>query len=206
MLGTQETKLTGCDISTAGIRLGKEKYPKINFRHFDGEGLPFEDQSFDLVTTMFALEHTEKPEILILEMLRVTKRNGYVIFLAPNYGAPNRASTNFKGSRLKKLFFGFFADFKDYHDSLGWNSVSPEEINIDTFESDSDTTIEPYLGSLKKFLENHGTLTIKSDSLWGLERENPTAVQKIFHGLSNLGLIPIVYWGPHLFIMVRKII
>ena len=48
------------------------------------EKLPFADNSFDLVTMAWVLEHLEHPEIVFQEIHRVLKSGGRVIFLTPN--------------------------------------------------------------------------------------------------------------------------
>jgi SAM-dependent methyltransferase len=50
---------------------------------YDGEHLPFPDESFDTVLNVQVLEHTPRPRRLIAEIARVLKRNGVLIMVAP---------------------------------------------------------------------------------------------------------------------------
>lgn len=54
--------------------------------HFGyGESLPFEDSSFDLVTSWYVLEHVANVEKCIEEMIRVLKPGGTIFINAPDY-------------------------------------------------------------------------------------------------------------------------
>lgn len=52
-----------------------------------GENLPFPADSFDLVFSSTVLEHTQDPEQVLREAVRITRVNGYVQFVYPNYGS-----------------------------------------------------------------------------------------------------------------------
>ena len=43
------------------------------------ENLPFEDETFDLVSSRYAFHHFPDPKPVISEMARVCKRGGYAI-------------------------------------------------------------------------------------------------------------------------------
>jgi SAM-dependent methyltransferase len=45
----------------------------------DGERLPFETSSFDVAASMLALHHTHRPELLVAELVRVTKPGGTIL-------------------------------------------------------------------------------------------------------------------------------
>ncbi len=49
-----------------------------------GEQLPFPDATFDLVVSVWVVEHLETPEKVFAEVARVMKPNGHFIFLTPN--------------------------------------------------------------------------------------------------------------------------
>lgn len=75
-------KVTGVDIATnlleqAGKRATKEKLD-ICFKEGDAEELPFDDQSFDVVLTMFGAMFAPRPERAAAELLRVCKPGGLV--------------------------------------------------------------------------------------------------------------------------------
>src|SRR5205823_1401841 len=50
--------------------------------------LPFSDESFDIVYSAYALEHTEQPETVLLESMRVLKPGGVLHFELPNFLTP----------------------------------------------------------------------------------------------------------------------
>jgi SAM-dependent methyltransferase len=50
-----------------------------------GEGLPFADASFDLVTTFQTLEHVSDVDVCVSEMLRVLRPGGILYLRAPDY-------------------------------------------------------------------------------------------------------------------------
>lgn len=52
------------------------------------ESLPFADASFDLVLSLWTLEHLRRPETVFREIYRVLKRGGYFGFVTPNRQSP----------------------------------------------------------------------------------------------------------------------
>jgi ubiquinone/menaquinone biosynthesis C-methylase UbiE len=62
----------------------KEKKTNVRFVQGDANDLPFEDNSFDVVTCQTLLIHLKKPERALREMKRVVKPNGIVICSEPN--------------------------------------------------------------------------------------------------------------------------
>jgi ubiquinone/menaquinone biosynthesis C-methylase UbiE len=50
-----------------------------------GEKLPFDDDSFDCVTSFQTLEHVDDPYKVIIEMIRVTRVGGGIILRCPDY-------------------------------------------------------------------------------------------------------------------------
>ena len=196
--------LTGIDVSLTAIRKAGAKYKNINFVSGNIEKLPFPAASFDLVYSAFVFEHLDTPEVVIKEAVRVLKPGGNLLIIAPNYGAPNRASPPFKESRTNKLLKGFINDFfLNNSKSLGWKKVIPIA-NKDTYEMDWDTTIEPYLGSFIPFIKNLGVKVVKTSSSWEEEEKGANLMQKIFRFFGELGIYPFSNWGPHLILLATK--
>ena len=51
-----------------------------------GESLPFPDESFDIVySAMYVLEHTEIPELVLCEAVRVLRPGGTLFMEMPNF-------------------------------------------------------------------------------------------------------------------------
>jgi len=61
----------------------KINYPKIKYLKFNGKNLPYESNFFDRVIISHCLEHIEKPEIFLNELIRVTKLNGIISIALP---------------------------------------------------------------------------------------------------------------------------
>lgn len=178
-LGNLKTKRFGCDVGSFSQKLG--------FKRFNGIKLPFESNYFDRVVSFFVLEHTQEPQKLLIEMVRVLEPGSLLILLCPNFGAPNRASPNFKGPRWKKLFF-----------NPHWNKVIPKTDSMKNFQSDFDTLIEPYLVDVANLLKQNGLKIIETNSYWEMELKNAKIWQKLFRYFFK-------NWGPHLFIVVQKL-
>lgn len=90
------SKLVGADISADMILLAKERLsnPKIELVKIDGQTLPFEDNSFDIVFTVTVLQHNTDEEMLkniINELCRVSG-DKLVLF--------ERIESTIKGSEL----------------------------------------------------------------------------------------------------------
>jgi len=202
-IADKNTHIFGIDISPKAIAIAKKKYPRFNFRVGNLEKLPFHDEKFDLVYSAFVFEHLDNPKKVIKEGIRVLKRGSCLLIAAPNFGAPNRASPPFKGSRFLKLITGFIKDFVPSGD-LGWQKVKPIA-DTEKYESDWDTTVEPYVGSLVKYLRKCGLTITHFSSGWKMEKANASALQKIFKILGEAGIYPFKNWGPHLVVVAQKL-
>lgn len=66
------------------------KYPPEFSKHMimaKGESLPFEDNSFDLVTSYQTLEHVDSVSECLKEMIRVLKPGGFLYIKCPDYNS-----------------------------------------------------------------------------------------------------------------------
>lgn len=75
-------KLEGIEYLQAAIDLGKKTYPDIKIVKGDIYELPYKDNAFDLVLCTEVLEHLEKPQDAIKELVRVSKK--YLVISVPN--------------------------------------------------------------------------------------------------------------------------
>ncbi len=69
----------GVDIENSGRSLHMKKPDYF----YDGEILPFENESFDLVLSTQVLEHVPNPQKILNEMARVCKKGGFVVVSLP---------------------------------------------------------------------------------------------------------------------------
>jgi len=195
---------TGVDVSSFAINKAGKQYPHHKFILVKGEKLPFSSNSFDLVYSTFVLEHTQDQELFIKEMFRVTKKDGSIAILCPNYGSPNRRSPVSVEKPLKKLLLGFLQDlFPTRNSSLSFTKVTPQK----KFKNpDDDTTCEPYLLKLQRYVSHFSNIKIgKSSSLWEIDDHANSIHQRLFKFLGILNIFPFKHWGPQLFIVLRKI-
>jgi len=77
----------GVDLKDSKVSVGKKEYSKISKRllSYEGEVLPYEDDSFDVLMMFDVIEHIPNVEkFLSGEVARVLKKGGYFIFQTPN--------------------------------------------------------------------------------------------------------------------------
>jgi ubiquinone/menaquinone biosynthesis C-methylase UbiE len=77
--------VVGCDADPASI--GKHR-TLSRLVVADLEALPFQAETFGLVTTNMVLEHLDRPAAVFAELTRVLKRGGRVIVHTPNVWSP----------------------------------------------------------------------------------------------------------------------
>lgn len=191
----------GVDISRKAIEIAQEKYKNIKFVRGDLEKLPLKTGAADLVYSAFVLEHTNDPEKVLVEAVRVAKNGGDIVFVAPNYGAPNRCSPPFRGSRIRKLLVGLLNDFLNIEPGLGWRKVKPI---VAKYEMDFDTTVEPYVKTLLTYLNGLGAEIVYWDTCWEEELPNVKIHQRFFRLLGEGKVYPFRYWGPHMVVHAVK--
>jgi ubiquinone/menaquinone biosynthesis C-methylase UbiE len=194
-INNRKAEKIGVDQSEIAISLATKQYPSIRFIKIKNK-LPFHDSYFDFVFSAFVLEHTTDPDQFLIEAVRVLSPNGILLLTAPNFGSPNRASPNNKIPRINKLFKGIINDlsliFTSKTYKLNWQHVKPQNKYK---EIDADTTVEPYLLSLEKYLASLGIKKISSSSLWSQEKG---------FKLSQIFFRHFFYWGPHILYVGMK--
>ncbi|MCW5200492.1 class I SAM-dependent methyltransferase, partial [Desulfobulbus sp. F4] len=73
--------VSGVDISEKELAIAREKVAGV-FVQAPMEHLPFEAGLFDIVTSFYAIQHTEDVPKTLLEMIRVAKPGGVIMVLA----------------------------------------------------------------------------------------------------------------------------
>lgn len=105
------------------------KQPNIHFRVADASHLPFQPDTFDIVTCICVLEHVDNPTAVIREAYRVCRKRGTGVFVTPNLGRPSRMILAMRGIH-KRVRSGHKQGW-DYHlfkDNLVYNGWFVERI------------------------------------------------------------------------------
>lgn len=107
-LGFDPANMAGIDLENERIEVARRQAPSVDFRAGDARELGYADQTFDLVleSTMFVLMTDEiAAKAIASEMIRVTKKGGYVMLVDWRYGKPG--SSTYRGlskARVASLF------------------------------------------------------------------------------------------------------
>lgn len=75
-------------------RFFKNQGAAVTFKHGDAHSLPYDDDSFDVVTCQTTLIHLRNPKTAITEMRRVVKPGGLVLCAEPNNIAGSLVRSN----------------------------------------------------------------------------------------------------------------
>lgn len=190
---------TGLDINKYAIKLARKKYKDLTFLTYDGSKFPFDNESFDFVYSAYVLEHTTSPFLFIDEMCRVLKKGGQLCLITPNFGAPNRRSPNSIESKPVKLLTGLLDDLF-FCEDLKLTKVVPK---LKYRHIDDDTTVEPYVRKIARYLTEKGLKQKDCRSLWEID-EGKSIYWKGLKKLGESGIYPFYYWGPQAFVRYQK--
>lgn len=80
----EDCSISGVDLSGKAIAVCQERLPQGKFYAQPAETLPFDDDSFDVVTCLGSLEHFVDPVSSLKEMARVAKADAKIVILVPN--------------------------------------------------------------------------------------------------------------------------
>ncbi|MBU90764.1 hypothetical protein CMO94_04430 [Candidatus Woesearchaeota archaeon] len=164
--------VTGSDYSKPVLDYARKHFKKIEFKREDARNLSFKDNSFDAVCACGFIEHINDVDRVLNEMLRVTKKNGFVILVSPNWFTPLRAIRAFinnKGyetiGRNRIQIIGWF--FKSVYYTIQ-KLINPTYVfrNPDIFNeklvgNDIDMVYIANQYDLKRFFEKKGCKVIK---------------------------------------------
>jgi len=87
----QSTEHIGLDVEVSGHDHTNEQIDV----YYDGKIFPFEDQSFDSVICNQVLEHTATPKLMLSEINRVLKPQGYALLTVPFLGEEHEQPFDF---------------------------------------------------------------------------------------------------------------
>lgn len=209
-----EASFYGIDVAEAGLKMAKDKNIKTGvFLLYGGGVIPYEDDFFDLSYSTSVFEHLKNPEDVFNEMVRVTKKSGFVVIMCPNYGSPffrspcNKTNTIFL--MLKRLAQGFFT-IKSFANKFWWNEVEPIYLSENEHIMDYDTFVEPNLLFFYKHLKYRNKVEIiKISSFWeNFQYGGSSSLKRIFFHLvkflGNKKLFNFHYYGPFFFAVLKK--
>ncbi len=80
----ENCRVSGVDLSAKAITVCRERLPQGKFYAQPAETLPFDDDSFDVVTCLGSLEHFVDPISSLQEMARVARADAKIVILVPN--------------------------------------------------------------------------------------------------------------------------
>ncbi len=80
------THVDGFDLDAAAIANAQSTYgnDRLAFHVANAEGIPVEDESYDLVVSLETIEHVEDDEAYVREVARIVKSGGTLICTTPN--------------------------------------------------------------------------------------------------------------------------
>lgn len=86
LLATRLDDISGVDISKSSIDIASVNNPEVNYKVYEGERLPYEDQSFDVTLAVCVMHHVpvQHWQGFADEMKRVTKKSGLAIVFEHN--------------------------------------------------------------------------------------------------------------------------
>jgi 2-polyprenyl-6-hydroxyphenyl methylase/3-demethylubiquinone-9 3-methyltransferase len=81
-LGREKFDVTGLDLSLSSLNVAQSRDlgGKVKYLQADAYNMPFEDESFDVVTSTDFLEHVSEPKQVLKEVSRVLRPNGFFFY------------------------------------------------------------------------------------------------------------------------------
>ena len=102
------TEIIGVDIHDCFNRVDSSQ---IDFIRYDGQRLPFPNDSFDLVYSYHVLEHTHNPDGLVQQVRRVLKPRGFFYI-----GVPNKDRVvGYFGMKYRSLWQKVTSNLRDWY-------------------------------------------------------------------------------------------
>ena len=101
----------GIEISDVAVKQAQAAHPELadQLQAFDGQGLPYEDGTLDVLCSFDVIEHIPDVDAHLAEAARVLKPGGRYLFQTPNKPVNALAST---------LIYRSFTAWRPYHCSL----------------------------------------------------------------------------------------
>ena len=121
----------GLEINKEYVEMVKKEYPHLDLRWYDGGKFPAPDNYFDFVVSFQVLEHTNSPEHIIKECLRVLKDGGIMYHVCPNYHSFYEGHYNifwlpFLNKNTARIYLKLLGRYTPYFEGL--NTIKPKYI------------------------------------------------------------------------------
>jgi SAM-dependent methyltransferase len=86
ILGGHLARLCGIDVSAASIEVAQRQNPWVEYSHFDGASIPYEDATFDFAFAICVFHHVglDQRGHLVAEIQRVLKPGGFIVIFEHN--------------------------------------------------------------------------------------------------------------------------
>ena len=93
-----QEKYSGCDFSTELINQNRQTFPAASFEEIRVPNLlPYVNEMFDLVFSVFVIEHSSNPAKLLDECNRILQPGGRLLILCPDFLGKGRMSSQRAG-------------------------------------------------------------------------------------------------------------
>jgi SAM-dependent methyltransferase len=116
---------TGIDFKVPGVASGKIKTIQARL----DDTLPFEKESFDIVTMLAVLEHLDRPREICAEIVRVLRDGGKLVLTVP--GKRAKPVLEFLSYRLGIVNRAEIEDHKKYYDIIELENLAAEFSNLE---------------------------------------------------------------------------
>ncbi|MDD3083399.1 MAG: class I SAM-dependent methyltransferase [Candidatus ainarchaeum sp.] len=140
LIKEKKCRVFGVDFSPKAIKIASKRLDKTNFFNLDSEGLPFDNNKFDVIIFADVLEHIKQPDLVLKKFKKILSDDGIVITSIPNIG--------YVSSRIRHLFGKW-----DYYET---GLMDKTHIRFFTFKTMSELFL------------NTGYSVIKSDFIPGI--------------------------------------
>lgn len=115
----EDSQLVLCDISKNALKYSKTQEPdflksKVEYIQTEITHLPFENDNFDFTWNIGVIEHysLEVIKMMINEMLRVTKKGGYVMVGIPNINSMAARKAWLLGTKFGRKYLKFISGYR----------------------------------------------------------------------------------------------
>lgn len=112
-------KLHGLEYDDRLVEQAIKNLSRAKISQGNAEKLPYEDYSFDVVTSFQVIEHVSEPSVMLSEIKRILKPDGILLLTTPNLQGLGR---RIHGSN----WTGFRSDHISLKDASDWNMIIAE--------------------------------------------------------------------------------